>query len=1021
MDLGATLRILREAKGDPAHISLACVDLLLAEQSESERENLRVALQVAAIPHWFDEKILGVLLDGPLRSEVQSLASQLRRLPVVKPFPARGPEAANVHETSRLALRGLMKDEFPNRLAALSKRARIYFNGEAPHLRIEALYHGFIVDPEAAQQECAILYDEWNSMGRNEELRGLEVVLDELLAAGLPSGEVQSSVIHRLANIRCNNQPRSGAADQAREVFAEAQRGDVLLRVRQMDGPQSSLREVLRLIRTRDYQGSLELLKNISPAETKGESEALKGNACFMLQRYDEAARAYLEGLKYQKDSSDWQDMYEKSRRNAIARIDMHLPPLYFFADEKERLLEPASAIRSNLPAPLRPRRVIWPERIRREIGTALGAIVTFVVDAASELWGEIAGYKGRVWTNWYRRSLVKGVLTLAHMRDKLNKNNLVNTYPQGSLTGFQQTGQTPPQGVTHFRTADGSWNNLSNPKEGAAGTRFLRNVRPGATLPEAADQLMTPNPREISRKLLTREGDMPTVPFLNLLAAAWIQFENHDWISHGEILLSDVHEIPLAKDDPARNKYHLDYILVGKTQPDPTRLPEGETTPVTFINEVTHWWDGSQIYGSNQETQDRLRSFVDGKMIVSEKNTLPLDGNHIEKTGFQRNWWIGLTVLHTLFVREHNAICDQLKISYPQWEDNRLFNVARLINAAVMAKIHTVEWTPAILPNPGLNAALNANWFGILTNICECGDDRQTLSEIKIKNPEMGGVVGNPINKHGTPYGLTEEFVEVYRLHSLLPETLELKRIGLGQTEEVPLPETRQAGSAKLTNRFSVADILHSFGTQQPGQLVLNNFPRFMQELSIPGNPLFDMGAVDILRARERGVPRYNEFRRQLGLNPIQSFADLTDKKDQLQRLREVYGSGPDKVEDLDLMIGTLAESTANRPTNFGFGETMFQIFILNATRRLQADRFFTDSYNEDTYTREGLDWIDASSFKKVLLRNFPELAFTGLANVRNAFEPWDNDNRLDPTRHPLRAYDQGLQPDPWLGDVSR
>ena len=789
-----------------------------------------------------------------------------------------------------------------------------------------------------------------------------------------------------------------------------------------MDEPEVSLAEVSRLIRMRFYEEALQLLENTSAAATKGESKALQGNAFFMLQKYDKAERAYLEALQFQKVNSDWQDMYEKSRRNALARINVHVPPLYFFADQKKKLLAPASAIPSNLPAPLKPKRVIWPERLRREIGTALGAVVTFVVNAATDLWGELAGYKGTVWTNWYRRSLVKGVLTLAYMRDTLNKKNLVNTYPKGSLTGFQAEGQTPPQGATHFRTADGSWNNLSNPKEGAAGTRFLRNIQTEAIMPETGHRLMTPNPREISRKLLTRKGEMPTVPFLNLLAATWIQFENHDWINHGEILLNDVHEIPLAQDDPARKKYQQDYILVGKTQPDPTRLPEGETAPVTFINEVTHWWDGSQIYGSDQETQNKLRSFVDGKMIVTEKNTLPVDGNRIEKTGFQRNWWIGLTIMHTLFVREHNAICDQLKISYPQWDDNRLFNVARLINAAVMAKIHTLEWTPAVLPNTGLNTALNANWFGILTNVFEYGDDRQTLSEIKIKNPEMGGVVGNPIDKHGTPYGLTEEFTEVYRLHSLLPETLALKRIGSEETEQdLPLPETRQAGSVKLTDRFTVGDILYSFGNQQPGQLVLNNFPRFMQELSIPGNPLFDMGAVDILRARERGVPRYNEFRRQLGLNPIHSFDDLTDEKDQLERLREVYGSDPDKVEDLDLMIGNLSESTPNRPTNFGFGETMFQIFILNATRRLQADRFFTDSYNQETYTREGLDWIDASSFKNVLLRNFPELAVTGLANVRNAFEPWDNDKWLDPSRHPLRAYDEELQSDPWLGDRFR
>ena len=191
------------------------------------------------------------------------------------------------------------------------------------------------------------------------------------------------------------------------------------------------------------------------------------------------------------------------------------------------------------------------------------------------------------------------------------------------------------------------------------------------------------------------------------------------------------------------------------------------------------------------------------------------------------------------------------------------------------------------------------------------------------------------------------------------------------------------------------------------------------MQELSVPGNPLFDMGAVDILRARERGVPRYNEFRRQLGLNPIRTFEDLTSDNDTVRRLKEVYGDKPEDVENLDLLIGTLGEEY--RPTGFGFGETMFQIFILNASRRLQADRFYTDCYNEETYTKEGLKWIDDASLKSVLLRHYPGLAETGLANVKNAFEPWDTDERLDKDRHPLRAFDRELKPDPWLGDSFR
>jgi Animal haem peroxidase len=335
-----------------------------------------------------------------------------------------------------------------------------------------------------------------------------------------------------------------------------------------------------------------------------------------------------------------------------------------------------------------------------------------------------------------------------------------------------------------------------------------------------------------------------------------------------------------------------------------------------------------------------------------------------------------------------------------------------------VMAKIHSVEWTPAILPNETLETGLNSNWYGLLTYKMRKGKARKTLSEVNIRNPELGGIVGNPITRHDSTFGLTEEFVEVYRLHSLLPETLEVRLRGQKAIkEEVPLPATRQHGSVELTKRYAMSDLFYSFGNQHPGALVLNNFPRFMQELSVPGNAFLDMGTVDIVRARERGVPRYNEFRRQLGLTEIRSFGDLTDDPKVLAKLQTVYGS----VEDLDLLIGTLAEAENRRPTRFGFGETVFHIFIVSASRRLQADRFYTDCYNEDVYTPEGLRWIDQTDLKTVILRHYPELADTGLANIKNAFEPWDDGPKLDPERHPLRAWDAELKNDPWRGDAYR
>ena len=769
--------------------------------------------------------------------------------------------------------------------------------------------------------------------------------------------------------------------------------------------------EGIRLLDERDLAGAIVNLTEAAAADVTGETQALAGLARYQSENYSEAAVHYQAALERDPGREDWQQMFAASQANAHAEVNVFVPDVEYF--DSEALLAPP--VDPALPEPGSHGFSLGiARRVRYVVGHAAGRAAGFVFEAVVHRVGR--HYHGDVWTNWYRKRLYRGILTLAYMREKLDRDNLMSAYPKGTNVAFLPDGLEPPEGVSHYRTADGSWNNLDNPKEGAAGTRFPRNVANAAITPEDDDRLLTPNPRLISRKLLTRGDAMAEVPFLNMLAASWIQFQNHDWINHGENLTTELIEVPLADDDPARQKYRQSKMYIGRTQPDPTRRVTGEEIRISFINEVTHWWDGSQIYGSDQHVQDHLRSGVDGKLRIEADGRLPTDRKGVEETGFIRNWWVGLAMLHNIFALEHNAICDRLKEAHTDWDDARLFNTARLINAAVIAKIHSVEWTPAILPNKALNLGLNANWYGMMTYKFRKGKDRKTVGEFNVNNPELGGIVGNDINKFGQPYGLTEEFVEVYRLHSLLPETLQLKNhVDDQPIEEVPFAASRQAGSSKLSGRVPMVDLFYSFGNQHPGALELNNFPKFMQELSIPGNPMFDMGAIDILRARERGVPRYNEFRRQLGLKPIRTFDDLTDDKAKVAEIKEVYG---DDVEALDLLIGTLSEG--HRPEGFGFGETMFQIFILNASRRLQADRFYTNDYREDVYSKEGMQWVDDASFKSVILRHYPDLAKTGLGNVKNAFEPWDTSAVLAKERHPLREFDPDLKKDPWTGDAA-
>jgi hypothetical protein len=797
----------------------------------------------------------------------------------------------------------------------------------------------------------------------------------------------------------------------------------------------------------RNYKKALSLLKPLlARPQADGTLHALAGLAHFKLERYGAAAEEYDKAGQAggsDNDCREWLDMSNLSKANHAAQIYTEVPKPHYFKDDDD-LLKPPSVRDGDLICPTdRPRRYGWVRRLRLFLGESLGKLGTVAINAATHRVGWKHDYRARVWTNWDGRPWLSGVLTLAYIREVLNANNLVSTYPAGELVAFQERDLPRPPSVENFRTADGSWNSLTDPKEGAAGTRFLRNVDLSVAQPETEERLKTPNARTISLELLRRpDGDngqpkVQEVPFLNLLAASWIQFMIHDWVSHSDTQPGAFIGVDLPAGDPARKRYLQNELAIGRTQPDPTlggptRGVE-EPADTSFINEVTHWWDGSQIYGSDQVTQDLLRSNDSGKMRLNADGTLPVDsGTRVEEAGFMRNWWIGLSMLHTLFVREHNAICDMLHDAYPDWKDDCLFNVARLINAALMAKIHSVEWTPAILPNQTLDTGLNSNWYGLLTFWLRKGKARKTVADVNIRNPELGGIVGNPINKHDCVYGLSEEFVEVYRLHSLLPDTLQLRRPGEDKTDLVPLPATRQHGSACMTQdckdkkcpgfstggtkKYAMSDLFYSFGNQHPGKLVLNNFPRFMQELSVAGNTFLDMGTVDIVRARERGVPRYNEFRRQLGLNPIRSFDDLTDDPDIRKKLKSVYRQG---VEDLDLLIGTLAE--AQRPKGFGFGETVFQIFILSASRRLQADRFYTDCYNEDVYTAEGLRWIDQTDLKTVILRHYPELADTGLANIKNAFEPWDDDPELRPEQHPLRAWDCDVQPGPWRGGTHR
>ncbi len=573
-----------------------------------------------------------------------------------------------------------------------------------------------------------------------------------------------------------------------------------------------------------------------------------------------------------------------------------------------------------------------------------------------------------------------------------------------------------------------------NQPRVGDNHQRFGRNVSPAVSNAEESNDIMEPNPRLISQKLFTRKTHLGIpqtreADIINVLAAAWLQAENHDWFTHGKNVNHDPnpHVVPPVAGDTV----FPHGVTIPRTQPDADPSTASNGYSKTFRNHVTHWWDASHIYGSDEATIVRVRTNPEtgapydadpgtlGFIAVDMKNRhLYYDSENLPITGFNDNWWLGLDMIHSLFAMEHNDIAKQLQINNPTWSAEQIFQTARMINAALIAKIHTVEWTPALLDNKVLHVGMYSNWFGIGKSL---GVHNAFLEKILANvNPRLAhavsGLTGvNTLNLYEVPFTLTEEFVAVYRMHPLLPEFVARKDL---QNTTLAREPVSNLAFRKVPGLFpaqsSALEWMYGFGTGHPGGLVLHNYPSFLQHVhaerntgvsSDEGNASdLDMGAVDVLRDRERNVPRYNAFRKALRLKELTTFDDLTDDKEDVKLLNEIYKGD---VNKLDLIVGTLAEK--DRFAGFAFGNTPFYIFALMASRRLMADPFYSDYFTAQYYTQFGIDWVNKQTMINVIARHYPELIskFGGAqciptwkkgklqpiprtGCVRNAFRPW-------------------------------
>ncbi|MEU5900763.1 MULTISPECIES: peroxidase family protein [Streptomyces] len=572
----------------------------------------------------------------------------------------------------------------------------------------------------------------------------------------------------------------------------------------------------------------------------------------------------------------------------------------------------------------------------------------------------------------WHKLPVQAGLLNLVFLRKALRRFNLIDTDVYEAPPKTMPVPAPVDEQLRTVRSYDGTYNDLSRPAMGAVGAPFGRNLKP-VYRPDLFD---VPNPVTVSRELLHRDTFLPATS-LNVLAAAWIQFQVHDWVNHrrhkpgGKSV-----EVPLP---PGTTWYNTPggpaERVMRFADNEGVELP-GDQPPILFANTASHWWDGSEVYGENEHTARFLREPDGGAKLRLEEGHLPLGPNGVPLTGFAESWWMGLSAMHTLFAREHNAVCDALRQAYPSMSQESVYHTARLVVSALIAKIHTVEWTPAILATEAIDIGLRTNWEG---------PPSSWLNKLGLWLFESHSLTGIPKtlpDHHGTPYSLTEDFVTVYRMHPLIPDDFEMREHRFGQRlETLGFHDIQGSAAEAAIRKTGLADTLYSFGISHPGAITLHNFPRALQHFERDGE-IIDLSVVDLVRTRRRGVPRYNDFRAGLHKQRIRRFEDLSQDPETVARLKDVYRS----VDEIDTVVGLFAE---NPPHGFGFSDTAFRIFILMATRRLQSDRFLTVDFRPEIYTPLGIDWVQKGGMNSVLLRHCPDLAGL-LPRGASAFAPW-------------------------------
>lgn len=501
-------------------------------------------------------------------------------------------------------------------------------------------------------------------------------------------------------------------------------------------------------------------------------------------------------------------------------------------------------------------------------------------------------------------------------------------------------------------RSYDGSSNNLAQPDWGVAKGHFRNYATNGFSdlISEPGGQDRE-NPRTISNALGSQSQFIPNELELSDFVWGWGQFIDHD-INLNDDNFSEAHNILIPACDPLFDPACTGTVTIRmfRSLSDPF-TGSGIDNPRKHINEITSYIDGSGVYGSDGTRADWLRTLAGGKLKTSQGNLLPwntVDGEYdstidpfapfmvLDGFPLPEKYYVGgdirineqpgLTCFHTLWVREHNRLCDELKIENPTWTDEELYQRARKIVGAYIEAITYEEF----LPNIGV-----------------------ILDSYSGYNPTMEPNILNSFSAAAYRFG-----------HTMINGRL------VRYEED---GSDWSFGSVDLRDAFFNPLILKDEGGVEPffrgiaaqehqmvDPLIMDDIRNFL--FGPPGAGGLDLLSINLERARERGLPDYNTLREDILLAPHDDFNSLTSNVDLANTLFDVYGD----INDVDPWIGFMSE---DHLANSIIGEGLETILKMQFGFLRDGDRYYYE--NDPAFTSSEIDEIKNTKLSEIILRN--------------------------------------------------